>query len=237
IPSCIARQRSDSDQISIPVAISGVIFGPTNAPNGVSSAVPPANGLPAGAVWQPTQSPSTARYRPRSIFSNAWLSSAARAAARPIAQAASARVIRLRILMPIPRGCWLSNLHERAGTLQVVVYDRVCRPIGERAHSIRGIIPGVLREGRGTHDEQIGHVPALQIAIERAGPGLDAHNGTAAGVRCLVHGDVVMTATRVLLKLPWSLLLHAPTQPVRQVCRHLEFVLVEIERYAHQLAA
>ena len=26
--------------------------------------------------------------------------------------------------------CWLSNLHKRAGTLQVVVYDRVCRPIG-----------------------------------------------------------------------------------------------------------
>src|SRR5262249_23755675 len=165
MPSCSVRQKSSSDQLPIPVAISGVMFGPSSVPNGVSSAAPPANGLPPGAVWQPMQSPATARYRPRSILSNACLSSADRAVIAPVIQAASARVNRQRTLIPIPRRSRLSDLHERTRTIQVLVYDRVSGPIGERAYSIRGIVTGVLWEGRGTHDEQVGYVPALQIAV------------------------------------------------------------------------
>ncbi|BCY22131.1 hypothetical protein BPJ_25230 [Bordetella pertussis] len=37
------------------------------APNGVSSASPPALGAPPGAVWHTTQSPAAATSRPRSI--------------------------------------------------------------------------------------------------------------------------------------------------------------------------
>src|SRR5262249_50000341 len=103
MPSCRVRQKSSSDQLPIPVATSGVMFGPSSVPNGVSSAAPPANGLPPGAVWQPMQSPATARYRPRSICSNAWPSSADRAVIAPVIQATSARVTRQRTLIPIPR--------------------------------------------------------------------------------------------------------------------------------------
>src|SRR5215469_1678910 len=237
MPSCMTRPNSSSDQPPIPVATSGVMFGPINAPKGVSSAAPPANGLPSGAVWQETQSPTTARYRPRSIFSNDWLSSPATAAIVSVAQSTSTRIVRLRILMPIPHRCGLSGLHERAGTLQVPVYDRVRRPIGERAYRVGRIIPGVLWEGGGTHDEQVGYVPTLQIAVQRAGLGIGAHDRTTAGVRRLVHRNVIGARARLLIELPRPHLLHDLRQTVGQVLRHLEFIFVEIERDPHELAA
>jgi hypothetical protein len=58
------------------------------------------------------------------------------------------------------------DLYEWARTLQILVYDRVRRPIGECADGIRGIVPGVLLEGGGTHYEEVGYIPALQIAIQ-----------------------------------------------------------------------
>src|SRR5271165_3345380 len=104
--------------------------------------------------------------------------------------------------MPIPRRGRLSDLYERARTLQVLVYDRVRRPIGECADRIRGIIAGVLREGGGTHHEQVGYIPALQVAIRRAAPGIGTHDRTAAGMSRLVHRNVAVARAWLLIELP-----------------------------------
>src|SRR5215468_10023527 len=141
------------------------------------------------------------------------------------------------MFMAMPRRHWLSDLYEGAGTLQILVYDRVRRPIGERADRIRGIIPGVLREGGSSHYEKVGYIPALQIAIQRAALGISAHDCTAAGMRRLVHRNVVGALTWLLLELPRPHILDDLRQAVRQVLRHLEFILVKIERDPHQLAA
>src|SRR6516225_9845885 len=237
MPSCRVRQKSSSDQLPIPVATSGVIFGPSSVPNGVSSAAPPANGLPPGTVWQPMQSPATARYRrARSVQMPACLPLTARQlrrSCRPQPPDSSACALSCRYLA----GRWLSGLYERARTLQVLVYDRVGGPIGEGAYGIRGIVTGVLREGGGTHDEQVGYVPALQIAVQCAALGFGAHDRAAAGMCRLVHCNVEGARAWLLLELPRPHLLHDLGQAVRQVLRHLEFVLVEIERDPHELAA
>ena len=49
------------------VSASGVMLVDTMVPNGVSTARPPASGAPPSAVWQCTQLPSAASWRPRSI--------------------------------------------------------------------------------------------------------------------------------------------------------------------------
>jgi hypothetical protein len=48
----------------MPVPRSGVMFGGKIFPNGVSSAAPPANGRPPGAVWHETQSAAWEIYLP-----------------------------------------------------------------------------------------------------------------------------------------------------------------------------
>jgi len=63
----MARARSFADQLPIPVALSGVMFGVMMTPKGVCSGNPPANGVPPGAVWQATQSPAVTRALPRAI--------------------------------------------------------------------------------------------------------------------------------------------------------------------------
>jgi hypothetical protein len=46
----MARAKSSADQLPMPVALSGVMFGVMIAPNGVCSASPPAKGVPPLAV-------------------------------------------------------------------------------------------------------------------------------------------------------------------------------------------
>jgi hypothetical protein len=48
MPFCSALANSSSVQPPIPVATSGVMFGASSVPNGVSRAPPPAYGLPPG---------------------------------------------------------------------------------------------------------------------------------------------------------------------------------------------
>ena len=53
----------------MPVAASGVMFVLTTVPNGVCMRRPPAPGTPPSPVWQCTQLPKAASWRPRSISS------------------------------------------------------------------------------------------------------------------------------------------------------------------------
>src|SRR5271155_1836825 len=79
-----------------------------------------------------------------------------------------------------------SRMNESSRALEVLRPDRRRRPIGEGRNGASWIVAGVLRKGARAHDEEIGNVPALQIAVERAGRGVDPHDRAATQVRSLV---------------------------------------------------
>src|SRR5665213_344811 len=97
------------------------------------------------------------RYRPRSI----WAKSAPQASVVTVMPAAMATHS-----LPV-----CSNMDERARVLEVMRSDRRCRPVRQSRRGAGRVVTRILRKGAGTHDEQIRHVPALQIAIDGAGPG------------------------------------------------------------------
>src|SRR6185437_12435788 len=127
-------------------------------PNGVCSGRPPAKGLPPSAVWQSLQSPASTRYLPR------WMRLKSVSARLAVANAATQTA-------PAKRACFSalfiarsSRLHQRSGVLEILVADRIRRPIGQRADGTGRVVAGVLRKHRRAHDEHVRHVPALQIA-------------------------------------------------------------------------
>ena len=61
----MARWKALKLQAPMPVALSGVKLLLMTLPKGVRMARPPALGGPASAVWQATQLPSSANWRPR----------------------------------------------------------------------------------------------------------------------------------------------------------------------------
>src|SRR5574337_771741 len=67
LPACSARQKSSKLHRPRPVSRSGVMLGVVMVPNGVDNTRPPAKRVPPGAVWQPAQSPTVARYSPSVI--------------------------------------------------------------------------------------------------------------------------------------------------------------------------
>src|SRR4029077_7005626 len=70
-----------------------------------------------------------------------------------------------------------------------------------------------------------------------AARGINAHNCTAAGMCRLVHRNVIGAPAWLLVELPRPHPLDDLRQAVRQVLRHLKFILVEIERDPHELTA
>ena len=72
----------------------------------------------------------------------------------------------------------------------------VGRPERQRRDRAGRVVAGVLRERARAQHEQVRHVPALQIAVERAGLRIGAHDGAAVEMRGLVGGDVVGALAR-----------------------------------------
>src|SRR5438270_14089328 len=52
--------------------------------------------------------------------------------------------------------------------LEILVLDRLGRRERERSNGAGRVVAGVLRKRRGAHDEEIGHVPMLEVAIDEA---------------------------------------------------------------------
>src|SRR4051794_14309695 len=52
--------------------------------------------------------------------------------------------------------------------LQILGPDGVGGMVGEGGHRAGRIVAGVLREGRGAQDEQVRHIPALQVSVAEA---------------------------------------------------------------------
>src|ERR1700756_1250573 len=73
-----------------------------------------------------------------------------------------------------------SRMHQRARVFEILRSDGGGGPVGEGADGAGRIVSGVLRKRACSYDEQIGHVPALQIAVQHAVAGIIAHDGAAA---------------------------------------------------------
>src|SRR5215207_1221834 len=126
----MARWKALKDHKPMPVSASGVRLVVTIFPKGVSMALPPALGIPPGAVWQTTQSPAAASCRPRSsvaaVYTDAPLCATGAMADRPPANAhtmpttpASKAPARDHQAMPFghaaPSGTGLGNRAEAVG--------------------------------------------------------------------------------------------------------------------------
>src|ERR1700753_890586 len=225
MPPRTAASNASSLQLPIPVSRSGVIFGATMLPNGVSIGRPPANGrLLPGTVWQLAQSDSTARYRPRSIWVNSCGSdSPANADDASIVAARPPRMIRRRL-----------RIDQSPRIRQVAIADRIRSPICEGADRQRWVIAGVLREGAGPEHEQIRHVPALQISVERAGLGIAAHDSAAVDVRCLILADVIRRSSILFGDVIRAHRLDDLGELVGQKLVLFHFVVVQVHRDLHQ---
>src|SRR5579871_3398657 len=83
------------------------------------------------------------------------------------------------------------RMDERPRIFQVLGADGCSRPKSQRPDRTGRIVTGVLRKCSRALDKEIGHVPALQITVERAVAGIVAHDGAAAEMRRLVLSDIV----------------------------------------------
>src|SRR5262245_10240089 len=91
------------------------------------------------------------------------------------------------------------SMDQRPRVFEILVADRRRRPERQRGDGGGRIVAGILRERAGAEHEQVRHVPALQITIERAGFGIAPHDRAAVDMRRLVHGDVVGTLSTFLV--------------------------------------
>src|ERR1700690_4429738 len=79
-----------------------------------------------------------------------------------------------------------SSVYQRAGTPEVLVANGFRRPVRQGPHQTCRVVAIVLRKRVGARCEHIGHVPGLQISIQRGGLRVRTHDGAAAGVRALI---------------------------------------------------
>src|ERR1700677_5071402 len=133
-----------------------------------------------------------ARYRPLSIWPKFCGSRLVPtlSCARPGAIRLDARTSEA-IAAPTLRHARGSRMDEGSGILQILGPDRLRRPASEGRNRPGRIVAGVLRKGARAHDEKVRNVPALQIAVERAGRGVCPHDRAAAQVRGLVLCPVI----------------------------------------------
>src|ERR1700761_8923156 len=69
---------------------------------------------------------------------------------------------------------------QRPRILKVLLADRLRGPERHRRKRPRGVVAGILWEAAGAHDEEVGNVPALQVAIHGTHLGIRTHHRPAA---------------------------------------------------------
>src|SRR3984957_1247975 len=141
------------------------------------------------------------------------------------------------IAAPAIRRARGSSMDERSRVLEVLSLDRLGRPVGERRNGASRIVAGVLRKGARAHDEKVGNVPALQIAVEGAGRGVGSHDRAAAQVRRLVLGNVVGRLAGFLYDLLCAHRLDDFGELVGEIRVLLDLVVVEVNGHPHQRPA
>src|SRR5665213_424401 len=173
------------------------------APSGDASARPPAKGAARFAVWQALQSAASAMYRPRSTKPG---SAGVRTAisrvrvgqcANNTTAVTSTTTHSVQVSREPARAALMEchlRLNQRTRILEIPLADGPGRPIGQCADEACRVVPVVLRKCVGTGREYVGNIPRLQIAVERGGARIVAHDCTAAGVCALVLRNVVVRA-------------------------------------------
>src|SRR4051794_6944811 len=129
------------------------------------------------------------------------------------------------------------GIDERSWVLQILITNRRRRPIGERAQRSGGVVAGVLRIGACARHEQIGHVPALQIAIDRARRSIGAHDSATTYMRRLILPGVIGRLAIHLRDLVGTHRLDDFGKAIGQEGVLLDLVVVEIHGYSHQRTA
>src|SRR3569833_2064226 len=97
--------------------------------------------------------------------------------------------------------CAALCIDELPRVLEIFRADRIRGPISERCDRSGRVVAGVLRKRAGAKHKQVGHVPALKIAVEGAGARVRSHDRAAAEMRGLVFGDVVWRLAILLVDL------------------------------------
>src|SRR5579872_2792243 len=87
------------------------------------------------------------------------------------------------------RAC--SRIDQWPRTLEILRADLCHGPVSQSRNGAGGVVARILRKGARAHDEQIRHVPALQIAVERARLRIGAHDRASAQMCRLICRDVV----------------------------------------------
>ncbi len=129
------------------------------------------------------------------------------------------------------------RVRERPRCAQVVARDGLGRPVGQRAHGVGRVVRGVLRKVGGADHEHVGHVPALQVAVDHAGARVLAHYRAAGVVRGLELRHHVGPLSRQRHRL---LAAHGAADgfgPRRGVARHAQVVVGKVEVHAQQRQA
>src|SRR5215467_3151826 len=128
-------------------------------------------------------------------------------------------------------------MDERPRVLEILGADRRGTPVGQRRDCTGRVIAGVLGKGASALHEQVWHIPALQIDVERAVAGGRSHDGAAAPMRALVTGHVVGTLARLLPDLLCAHVLEDFGIAVGEIGVHLQLVLMEIHGHTHERPA
>src|SRR5580658_7799993 len=129
-----------------------------------------------------------------------------------------------------------SGMHQCAGGLEVLLSDRLRRPVGQRADNPRGVVPIVLWERVGARGEDIRHVPRLQVAVERGRPWVVAHDRASTGMGALIDRDVIVRTGLPALarhRLRLQRLAHIE-RLAREKLRCLDLILVPVEGHTQQ---
>src|SRR5262245_39428575 len=92
----------------------------------------------------------------------------------------------------------LLRMNERPRILKVLRANSGGGPESECAHRAGRVVAGVLREGGRALDEQVRHVPALQIFVQGTVARIVAHDSAATEMRRLIVGNVIWAFTRLL---------------------------------------
>src|SRR5258707_8887084 len=86
-----------------------------------------------------------------------------------------------------------SSVDQSAGIFEILRFQSIDCPVGQRADRSGRVPGGVPRKGRSPNDKDIMHVPALQVRVEDARVRIVTDDAAAAVVRRLVLSDGAWT--------------------------------------------
>src|SRR5215831_4396027 len=126
--------------------------------------------LTIGLVWRNWVPPAAILLLPGYRASPEWMTRAT-----SVLNSGSKRSRDRARAIPAPAQYAITRLQQRARILPIAVRDCVGAHEGKRLDGERRIESAHAREGRAAHDEEVGDVPALAVAVDHRGLRIAAH--------------------------------------------------------------